>query len=178
MRLLVTGGAGFIGSNFIRWYLAEHPHDQVINVDLLTYAGNLENLRDVEKNPAYSFVRADINDRRAMREVFGRGVDAVINFAAESHVDRSIESPQAFITTNVHGTLTLLSLALEYGVKRFLQVSTDEVYGSLEPEENPFTEESPLVPSSPYAASKAGADSGRGFLPHLRVAGGNYQVYE
>src|SRR5690554_6262055 len=127
VRLLVTGGAGFIESNFIRWYLAEHPHDQVINVDLLTYAGNLENLRDVEKNPAYSFVRADINDRRAMREVFGRGVDAVINFAAESHVDRSIESPQSFITTNVHGTLTLLSLALEYGVKRFLQVSTDEV---------------------------------------------------
>lgn len=158
MRLLVTGGAGFIGSNFIRWYLAEHPNDQVINVDLLTYAGNLENLREVEKNPAYSFVRADINDRQGMGEVFARGVDAVINFAAESHVDRSIESPQAFINTNVHGTLTLLLLALEYGVKRFLQVSTDEVYGSLDPEDSAFTEKSPLAPSSPYAASKAGAD--------------------
>lgn len=156
MRILVTGGAGFIGSNFIRSYLTHYPEAEVINLDLLTYAGNPENMEGFSAYPRYLFVKADINDRERVEEFFKRGLDGVIHFAAESHVDRSIESPLIFIRTNVRGTLNLLTLACKYRVKRFLHVSTDEVYGSIEGSK--FTEESPLAPNSPYSASKAGAD--------------------
>lgn len=159
MRLLVTGGAGFIGSNFIRYILTRHPDWEVINLDKLTYAGNLENLRDVAANFAgYRFVQGDIADPDAVAAVFAAGIDAVLNFAAETHVDRSITDAAPFIRTNVEGTRVLLDAARKYKVPRFIQISTDEVYGSLEPGDPPFTEESPLAPNSPYAASKAGAD--------------------
>lgn len=155
MRILVAGGAGFIGSCFIRRYLARHDACYVICFDKLTYAGNLDNLRDVEDDPRYRFVQGDICDREAVRDAC-RGVDAVVNFAAETHVDRSIASPDDFIRTDVIGTQTLLEVARDLGVERFVQVSTDEVYGSID--EGSFTEESPLDPSSPYSASKAGGD--------------------
>jgi len=154
---VVTGGAGFIGSGFVRLALAERPDLRIVTVDLLTYAGNLENLRDVPAD-RHTFVRADIADADRMREAVPEGADALVNFAAETHVDRSILGPLAFVRTNVLGTQVLLDVARERGVKRFLQVSTDEVYGSLAPDAAPFTESSPLRPSSPYAASKAGAD--------------------
>ncbi|MGB9804824.1 dTDP-glucose 4,6-dehydratase [Desulfofundulus sp.] len=171
MKLLVTGGAGFIGSNFIRYILRTRPGVSVINLDKLTYAGNLENLAGVENHPRYSFTRGDICDRRLVSEIFSRGVDAVVNFAAESHVDRSIMDASPFVETNVRGTQVLLDVAMECWRERlpvqgpgpagrfpvFVQVSTDEVYGSLGPEGR-FTEESPLKPSSPYSASKAAAD--------------------
>ncbi|MBI4516631.1 MAG: dTDP-glucose 4,6-dehydratase [Deltaproteobacteria bacterium] len=157
MRILVTGGAGFIGANFVRLLLAEHSDDEVINLDLLTYAGNLENLAGVENHPRYRFVRGDIADRQLVGALLDQGIEAVVNFAAESHVDRSIADPDAFLHTNVAGTLALLDCARRAGVKRFVQVSTDEVYGSLGPT-GVFTEQSPLQPSSPYAASKAAAD--------------------
>lgn len=157
MKLLVTGGAGFIGSNFILYIVRRYPHYRIINVDALTYAGNLENLRSVEGNPNYRFVKADIADRSAMEPLFREGFDAVVNFAAESHVDRSIMQPDLFVRTNVLGTQTLLDLAKQYNVGKFVQISTDEVYGTLG-ESGLFTEESPLNPNSPYSASKAGAD--------------------
>lgn len=157
VRILVTGGAGFIGSNFIRYYLHRYPETNLINVDLLTYAGNLANTEGFTAYPGYRFLHADINDRDKLEPYFAAGLDAVINFAAESHVDRSIDAPQVFARTNINGTLNLLCLARHYGVKRFLQISTDEVYGALGPD-GLFTEESPLAPNSPYAASKAGAD--------------------
>lgn len=157
MRVLVTGGAGFIGSNFIRYILEKYDNYQVVNLDLLTYAGNLENLAGVEANPNYTFVRGDIADYSCLESIFSKGVDAVVNFAAESHVDRSIEDSGAFIRTNVEGTRVLLEAARKYGVKKFLQVSTDEVYGSLGAD-GYFTEDTPLDPSSPYSASKAAAD--------------------
>ncbi len=164
MRLLVTGGAGFIGSNFVRHMLAEYADCRVVNLDKLTYAGNLENLRDVEADPRYRFVRGDIADPAdveravaAAREAWG-GLDAIVNFAAESHVDRSIEDPSVFLRTNVLGTQVLLDAARRHGVGRFLHVSTDEAYGTLAEGEDPWTEESPLRPNSPYSASKAGAD--------------------
>ena len=157
MRLLVTGGAGFIGSNFIRYFLRRYPETELINVDLLTYAGNVANMKGFSVYPGYRFVHADINDRRKLEPYFALGLEAVINFAAESHVDRSIDAPVIFARTNIDGTVNLLSLAQRYGVKRFLQISTDEVYGSLGPE-GFFTEKTPLAPNSPYAASKAGAD--------------------
>ncbi|AGA59914.1 dTDP-glucose 4,6-dehydratase [Thermobacillus composti KWC4] len=157
MKLLVTGGAGFIGSNFILYMVRQYPHYQIINVDALTYAGNLENLRSVEQHPNYRFVKADIADRTAMEPLFREGLDAVLNFAAESHVDRSILQPDLFVRTNVLGTQTLLDLAKQYGVGKFVQISTDEVYGTLG-ETGLFTEETPLAPNSPYSASKAGAD--------------------
>ncbi len=156
MRILITGGAGFIGSNFIRSLLARDTCDEVINLDALTYAGNLENLADLAQHPRYRFVRGDIVDG-ALVEVLMPEVSAVINFAAESHVDRSIDAPAAFLRTNVIGTAVLLEAARRAGVERFVQVSTDEVYGSLGPEGR-FTESSLLRPSSPYAASKAAAD--------------------
>jgi dTDP-glucose 4,6-dehydratase len=160
MRLLVTGGAGFIGSNFIRYIFNRHPDWEVINLDKLTYAGNLENLRDVEARfpQRYRFVKGDIADPAAVAALFAGGLDAVLNFAAETHVDRSIADAAPFIQTNVEGTRVLLDAARKYKVPRFIQISTDEVYGSLEPDDPAFTEGSPLAPNSPYAASKAAAD--------------------
>ncbi len=155
MRIVVTGGAGFIGSNFVRYLLGKYDDLQVVNLDKLTYAGNLENLRDVEDDARYSFVRGDICDAAVVRAALD-GADAVVNFAAETHVDRSISGPQDFISTDVLGTHTLLEAVRELDVKRYLQISTDEVYGSTET--GSFTEESDLAPSSPYSASKAGGD--------------------
>jgi len=157
MKLLVTGGAGFIGSNFVRYILNEHPQDELINVDNLTYAGNLENLKFVDTNPNYRFVKSDIADRASLEPLFEEGIDVVVNFAAESHVDRSILDPGVFVRTNITGTQTLLDLAKQYKVGKFVQVSTDEVYGTLG-DTGLFTEETPLQPNSPYSASKAGAD--------------------
>lgn len=156
MRLLVTGGAGFIGSNFIHYVLDHAPSAQVLNLDALTYAGNLENLRDVEAHPRYTFIQGRVEDRTLVERLMD-DVDAVIHFAAESHVDRSIADATPFLTTNVLGTHVLLEAARKTGVGRVLHISTDEVYGSLGPEGS-CTEESPLQPRSPYAASKAGAD--------------------
>ncbi|MFH1617350.1 MAG: dTDP-glucose 4,6-dehydratase [Candidatus Margulisiibacteriota bacterium] len=155
MKLLVTGGAGFIGSNFIRHILSAYPDYQVINFDKLTYAGNLDNLKDIEGNQNYSFVKADICDASAIKKAL-IGVDAVLNFAAETHVDRSILEADAFVRTDVLGTNVLLEAVRELKVKRYIQISTDEVYGSIQ--EGKFSEESPLKPNSPYAASKASAD--------------------
>ncbi|GIP08712.1 MAG: dTDP-glucose 4,6-dehydratase [Paenibacillus macerans] len=157
MKLLVTGGAGFIGSNFVLYILKQHPDYQIVNVDALTYAGNLENLKSVEGNPNHIFVKADITDAKTMDELIGQGVDVVVNFAAESHVDRSILEPDVFVKTNVLGTQVLLDAAKKHGVKKYVQVSTDEVYGTLG-ETGLFTEETPLTPNSPYSASKAGGD--------------------
>ncbi len=156
MKLVVTGGAGFIGSNFIRYILAHHSGYSILDLDKLTYSGNLHTLRDLEKNKRHAFVRGDIGDRSKAREVL-KGVDAVVHFAAESHVDRSILDSTAFVKTNVLGTQCLLDAARHAGVKRFILVSTDEVYGSA-PSGEKFTEESLIAPNSPYAASKAGAD--------------------
>ncbi|MHC4943936.1 MAG: dTDP-glucose 4,6-dehydratase [Planctomycetota bacterium] len=156
--ILVTGGAGFIGSNFILYYLRETKDFRIINFDFLTYAGNLENLTSVEEDPRYEFVKGDIADTKTVEKVFKDfEVDYVVNFAAESHVDRSILDPGIFIRTNVLGTQTLLDCARAAKVTKFLQVSTDEVYGSLGPT-GAFTEKTPLAPNSPYSASKTGAD--------------------
>ncbi|MBE3594372.1 MAG: dTDP-glucose 4,6-dehydratase [Candidatus Carbobacillus altaicus] len=158
MRLLVTGGAGFIGSNFIRYMLRNDPDLFILNLDKLTYAGNLENLREVETHPHYRFVKGDIGNRELVAYLLREyDLDTVVNFAAESHVDRSIMEPDLFLRTNVLGTQSLLDAAKETGVKKFLQISTDEVYGSLG-EEGYFTEETLLAPNSPYSASKASAD--------------------
>jgi len=158
MKILVTGGCGFIGSNFLLRLLRGDAAGQVTNLDKLTYAGNPENLREIENDPRYSFIRADIADQQAVQEIIGAGeFEAVVNFAAESHVDRSIEDASQFVATNVTGTQVLLEACRGHKVKRFLQVSTDEVYGSLGPEGR-FSEESVLAPNSPYAASKAAAD--------------------
>ncbi len=171
-NILVTGGAGFIGSNFVKFMLEKHPEYKIINIDALTYAGNLENLKDIDGNPNYKFVKVDIRDREKIEEIFKKNeITSVVNFAAESHVDRSIEEPEVFLTTNIIGTQVLLDTAKknwkvnpkdkyckEYkpGVK-FLQVSTDEVYGALG-ETGMFVETMPLMPNSPYSASKASAD--------------------
>ncbi len=155
MRLLVTGGAGFIGSNFVRWILRTHPEDTVVNLDKLTYAGNLANLADVADSPRYRFVHGDICDAKVVREA-AEGVDAVVNFAAESHVDRSLMDPDAFLRTDVFGVFTLLEAVRALRIPRLLQVSTDEVYGSLAT--GSAREDSPLNPSNPYAAAKAGGD--------------------
>lgn len=156
MRLLVTGGAGFIGSNFIRYILKKHPDWQITNLDKLTYAGNLENLKEVERHPHYRFLKGDIADRKLVDRLLEEKFDAVINFAAESHVDRSILDASPFLETNVKGTQVLLEGVRKHKVKRFIQVSTDEVYGSID--NGSFTESSPLQPSSPYSSSKAAAD--------------------
>jgi dTDP-glucose 4,6-dehydratase len=155
--LLVTGGCGFIGSNFIRYVLEQEPKIAVINLDALTYAGNLANLVDIASNPRYRFVHAEITNRDEVAKVLQEGVDGVINFAAESHVDRSIHDSGPFVRTNILGTQILLDAAREARIKRFIQISTDEVYGSLGAS-GAFTEETPLAPNSPYAASKAAAD--------------------
>ena len=166
-KVLITGGAGFIGSNFIHYIINKYKDYVVINLDKLTYAGNLENLEEIEGNPRYHFVKGDIANRELVEYIFERFKPIyVINFAAESHVDRSIEGPEVFIETNVYGTQVLLDVAKDFWLKnnmfdsaRFLQISTDEVYGSLDLESKErFTEESSLRPNSPYAASKASAD--------------------
>ena len=154
--ILITGGAGFIGSNFIH-YLLKHTNYAIINFDALTYAGNLENLKDIENNKKYKFNKGDITSTKDLYFLKDLNFDFIINFAAESHVDRSIDSPNQFILTNVVGTQNLLNLALEKGVKGFIQISTDEVYGSLG-KTGYFTEKTPLDPTSPYSASKASAD--------------------
>lgn len=158
MKLLVTGGAGFIGSNFVRYMVNKYPEYTIVNLDLLTYAGNLENLKDIENAPNYKFVRGDIADREFINGLFqDEKFDYVLNFAAESHVDRSITDPGIFVQTNIQGTLALLDAAKTFGVTKYLQVSTDEVYGTLG-ETGYFTEETPLAANSPYSASKAGSD--------------------
>jgi len=170
--ILVTGGAGFIGSSFVKLMLVKHPEHKIINIDALTYAGNLENLKDIDGNPNYDFIKVDIRDKIKIDEIFKNNeITSVVNFAAESHVDRSIEEPEVFLTTNIIGTQVLLDTAKKYwkvnpndkyckeykpGVK-FLQVSTDEVYGALG-ETGMFVETMPLMPNSPYSASKASAD--------------------
>jgi len=157
VNVLITGGAGFIGANLVIRLVKAHPQDSFLVLDKLAYAGNLANLREVEGAPNYEFCRGDICDRDLVRGLMGR-VEAVINLAAESHVDRSIESAEPFIQTNVVGLQTLLAAAREAGIERFVQVSTDEVYGSLGPGDPAFSETTPLAPNSPYAASKAAGD--------------------
>ncbi|HPO91413.1 MAG TPA: dTDP-glucose 4,6-dehydratase [Victivallales bacterium] len=158
-KILVTGGAGFIGSNFIRYLLKNDPKVNLINYDALTYAGNLENISDLLNNKRHIFIKGDIRDKLALETLFKENnISGVINFAAESHVDRSLENPEDFISTNIIGTINLLQNAKKYGINRFLQISTDEVYGSLTEDAPPFTENSPIQPNSPYSASKAAAD--------------------
>lgn len=161
MKILVTGGAGFIGGNFVHHMVNKYPNDEIVNLDLLTYAGNLETLKPVEDKPNYKFVKGDIADEVFIMDLFEKEqFDMVVNFAAESHVDRSITDPGIFVTTNVMGTRVLLDASKKYGVKRYHQVSTDEVYGDL-PLDRPdlfFTEDTPLHTSSPYSSSKASAD--------------------
>ena len=158
MKLLVTGGAGFIGSNFILYWFENHPEDKIVNLDKLTYAGNLDNLKNIEKNPNYGFIKGDITQIDDVNIAMQKA-DIVVHFAAESHVDRSILGPGVFVMTNVVGTQVLLDAALEHKIKRFIHVSTDEVYGDLPLDsKDKFNEESPYRPSSPYAASKAAAD--------------------
>ena len=161
MNIIVTGGAGFIGSNFVFYEMKKHPEDRIIVIDKLTYAGNLKTLKSVMDKPNFKFYKADICDKEEMDKIFdAERPDIVVNFAAESHVDRSIENPQIFLETNIIGTSVLMDAARKYNVKRYHQVSTDEVYGDL-PLDQPdlfFTEETPIHTSSPYSSSKAGAD--------------------
>lgn len=157
-KLLVTGGCGFIGSNFIHYWLKNHPDDQIVNLDKLTYAGNQENLKDVDSNPNYSFIKGDICDLETVKKAID-GVDTVVHFAAESHVDRSIMDPDIFVKTNILGTQILLDASLDAKIKRFHHISTDEVFGALELNTTKkFEESTPYNPRSPYSASKAGAD--------------------
>ena len=158
MKLLVTGGAGFIGSNFIYYWLKNHPDDQLVNLDKLTYAGNLANLDSVKNNPHYSFIKGDICDPEVVDQAM-KDINVVVHFAAESHVDRSITAPAVFVMTNVVGTQVLLDAALKHQVKRFHHISTDEVFGSLAlNSQEKFSETTPFKPNSPYSASKAGSD--------------------
>lgn len=158
MKLLVTGGAGFIGANFILYWMKKYPQDEIVNLDVLTYAGNLENLKEIEKKPNYQFIHGDITDAPAVEKAMV-GIDTVVHFAAESHVDRSITGPAVFIRTNIIGTQILLDAAIKSKVKRFHHISTDEVFGQLDLDASEkFSENTPYSPRSPYAASKAGAD--------------------
>jgi dTDP-glucose 4,6-dehydratase len=182
MKVLITGGAGFIGSNFVRYFLTEHPDDSVVVLDKLTYAGRIESLQDLMTYERMEFLQGDISDAVAVRGAL-EGCDAIVNFAAESHVDRSIEAPGHFIQTDIYGTYVLLEEGRRAGVERYLQVSTDEVYGSIE--EGSFTEQSPLDPSSPYSASKAGGDLVVGAYHHtfgidavVSRASNNYGPYQ
>jgi dTDP-glucose 4,6-dehydratase len=159
MQILITGGAGFIGSNFIKYWLNKYPKDKIINLDKLTYAGNLQNLKDIEKDKRYTFVQGDICDKDLVMKLT-KDVDLIVHFAAESHVDRSIEGPEEFVKTNVEGTLILLEAALANGSIRFHHISTDEVFGEL-PLDDPkakFHENMPYAPRSVYSASKAASD--------------------
>jgi dTDP-glucose 4,6-dehydratase len=158
MNTLVTGGCGFIGSNFIRLLLAERPERKIINLDLLTYAGHPSTVADLVGHPNYRFVQGDVADPQMVAQVMGQGIEEVVHFAAESHVDRSIDSPSVFLRTNVTGTAVLLEAARSHGIRRFLQIGTDEVYGHLGPHDPPFSEQTPVDPRSPYSASKAAAD--------------------
>ena len=155
-KILITGGAGFMGSNFIKYILKNHPDWQVVNLDKLTYAGNLENLKEIGDSANYKFLKGDIAKAADVEKAIGEGVDAIINYAAETHVDRSILEPDAFIKTDILGTYTLLEAARAHNVAQYIQISTDEVYGSIS--KGSFNEESPFAPNSPYAASKASAD--------------------
>lgn len=157
-RILVTGGCGFIGANFVRFELESYSDLHITNLDALTYAGNPDNLADLKDHPRYQFVRGDVVDRNLVAELLADNYDAIVHFAAESHVDRSINDAAPFLRTNVIGTQSLLDVARAAGLPRYVQVSTDEVYGTLKPEDPPFSESTPLAPNSPYAASKAGAD--------------------
>ncbi len=157
MKLLVTGGAGFIGSNFIRYWLGKYPDDEIVNFDKLTYAGHLESLKDVADNPKYSFVKGDICDSEAVGKAMG-GVDIVVHFAAETHVDRSVIDPLTFVKTNVVGSTVVLQAALKNKVKHFHHISTDEVFGELGPDDPLFNEDTNYKPRTPYSASKAGSD--------------------
>lgn len=158
MNVLVTGGAGFIGSNFVRYFLKKYPDCHVINYDLLTYAGNLSSIKDIEPLSNYTFIQGDIRDAEKIQAVMqDYKIDSIVHFAAESHVDRSIQGPMQFYTTNIVGTAVLLEAAKNFGIQRFLHISTDEVYGSLG-ETGYFTEETPVSPNSPYSASKASSD--------------------
>jgi dTDP-glucose 4,6-dehydratase len=157
-RILVTGGCGFIGANFVRFQLEKYLDVEVTNLDALTYAGNPDNLAGLEDEPRYRFFQGDVADRGFVMELLAEGFDAVVHFAAESHVDRSIDDATPFLRTNVIGTQCLLDAARAAGTPRYVQVSTDEVYGTLRPDDPPFAETTPLAPNSPYAASKAGAD--------------------
>jgi len=156
-KILVTGGAGFIGSNFIRYILKKYPEHEIVNLDLLTYAGNLENLKDIEGNKNYKFVKGDIADKKLVNNLV-KDCDAIVNFAAESHVDRSILDSSDFIRTNIVGTHNLLEAAKNNGLKRFHHISTDEVFGHLGPNDTAFNENTPYAPRSPYSASKAASD--------------------
>ncbi len=159
MRILVTGGCGFIGSNFIKHMLNTYEDYKIYNVDKLTYAGSEDNLGEFKNHSNYYFHQADINEYATLHYMVGQNkIDTIVNFAAESHVDRSIENSDEFIQSNINGTHTLLKLFHEFPIKRYVQISTDEVYGSLEENDSPFTEDSPLKPNSPYAASKTSAD--------------------
>ncbi|WP_168123915.1 dTDP-glucose 4,6-dehydratase [Paenibacillus sp. HB172176] len=184
MRLMVTGGAGFIGSNLIHYMMKKHPEYELVNVDVLTYAGNLHNLKSVEGDDRYTFLHGDIRDRAKLEPICREGVDAIVHLAAESHVDRSIEEPDIFVQTNVVGTQILLDLARQYNVSRFVHVSTDEVYGTLG-STGLFTENTPLAPNSPYSASKAGSDLmvrayGETFGMHVNITrcSNNYGPYQ
>jgi dTDP-glucose 4,6-dehydratase len=156
MKIVVTGGAGFIGSHFIKHVLKEHPGYKILNIDKLTYAGNPENLTEVKNHPDYTFVKEDICNKKVLEEIL-QGYDVIVNFAAESHVDRSIDEPEVFLKTDVTGTFNLLEICRSAGIKKYVQVSTDEVYGSADNGET-FSEDAALNPSSPYSASKAAAD--------------------
>ncbi|MDR2967440.1 MAG: dTDP-glucose 4,6-dehydratase [Methanobacteriaceae archaeon] len=157
MKILVTGGAGFIGSNFIHYILEKYPHYEIVNLDALTYCGNLENLKNIENNHHYRFIKGNINDKNLVDDIISNNVEYVVNFAAESHVDRSIEDSKVFLESNIIGTQNLLEISKKYEIKKYIQISTDEVYGSLG-KTGYFTENTPLAPNSPYSASKAGAD--------------------
>ncbi len=156
MKILVTGGCGFMASNFIRYALERYPDFSIINVDALTYAGNPENIKSIESDPRYTFIKGNITDEKLVQSVMEQGIDAIINYAAETHVDRSIMDPKAFILTDVLGTYTLLEMVRKFNIPRYIQISTDEVYGSID--QGVFTEESSFLPNSPYAASKASGD--------------------
>ena len=157
MKILVTGGAGFIGSNFIHYMLGKYPDYEIVNLDALTYCGNLENLKNIEDNPNYHFIKGNINDEKLVDDIISNNIEYVINFAAESHVDRSIENPKIFLESNIIGTQNLLEISKKHEIKKYIQISTDEVYGSLG-KTGYFTENTALAPNSPYSASKAGAD--------------------